>query len=69
MKVINTYRTIVIGTGCAGYSAADCLCDKGITDIVILSDNRVAGTSRNAGSTSTSSTASTAMISTSIAAG
>lgn len=50
MKVINTYRTIIIGTGCAGYGAADCLYDKGITDIAILSDNRVAGTSRNAGS-------------------
>ena len=50
MKIINTYRTIVIGTGCAGYGAADCLYDKGITDIAILSDNRVAGTSRNAGS-------------------
>lgn len=50
MKIINTYRTIIIGTGCAGYGAADCLYDKGITDIAILSDNRVAGTSRNAGS-------------------
>ena len=50
MKIIDTYRTLVIGTGCAGYGAADCLFDKGITDIAVLSDNRVAGTSRNAGS-------------------
>ena len=50
MKIIDTYRTLVIGTGCAGYGAADCLFDKGITDIAVLADNRVAGTSRNAGS-------------------
>ena len=50
MKIIDTYRTIVVGTGCAGYGAADCLYDKGITDIAILTENRVAGTSRNAGS-------------------
>ena len=50
MKIINTYRTLVVGTGCAGYGAADCLYDKGITDIAVLSDNRIAGTSRNAGS-------------------
>lgn len=50
MKIINTYRTIVVGTGCAGYGTADCLYDKGIQDVAILSDNRIAGTSRNAGS-------------------
>lgn len=50
MKIINTYRTLVVGTGCAGYGAADCLYDKGLTDIAVLSDNRIAGTSRNAGS-------------------
>lgn len=50
MKIINTYRTLVIGTGCAGYGAADCLFDKGITQIAVLADNRIAGTSRNAGS-------------------
>ena len=50
MKIINTYGTLVIGSGCAGYGAADCLFGRGIKDIAVLTENRVAGTSRNTGS-------------------
>ena len=50
MKIINTYETLVIGTGCAGYGAADCLWNRGIKNIAVLTENRVAGTSRNTGS-------------------
>ncbi len=44
------YHTIIIGTGCAGYNAADRLFDLGITDIAILTEGRYMGTSRNTGS-------------------
>lgn len=50
MKIIDTYSTLIIGTGCAGYGAADCLWSKGVKDIAILTENRIAGTSRNTGS-------------------
>ncbi len=50
MKVIHTYKTLVIGTGCAGYGAADCLYDRGVRDLAVITENRVAGTSRNTGS-------------------
>ena len=50
MKIINTYETLVIGSGCAGYGAADCLWNRGIKNIAVLTENRVAGTSRNTGS-------------------
>ena len=44
------YHTLIIGTGCAGYNAADRLFDLGITDIAILTEGRYMGTSRNTGS-------------------
>ena len=46
----NRYHTIIIGTGCAGYNAADRLFDFGIRDIAIISEGRLMGTSRNTGS-------------------
>lgn len=50
MKIIHSYHTLVIGTGCAGYGAADCLYNRGIRDIAVITENRLAGTSRNTGS-------------------
>lgn len=44
------YNTIIIGTGCAGYNAADKLYDFGVTDIAIVTEGRFMGTSRNTGS-------------------
>lgn len=44
------YDAIIIGTGAAGYSAADWLFKKGITDIAVISEGRLSGTSRNTGS-------------------
>ena len=43
-------NTVIIGTGAAGYNAADSLWDLGQKDIIIVSENRCWGTSRNAGS-------------------
>lgn len=45
-----TYHTIIIGTGCAGYNAADKLYDLGVRDIAIVTEGRFMGTSRNTGS-------------------
>lgn len=42
--------TLVIGTGCAGYNAADWLYDFGRTDVAILTEGVNIGTSRNTGS-------------------
>ena len=42
--------TAIVGTGCAGYNAADCLMNLGHTDIAIITDNMLSGTSRNTGS-------------------
>lgn len=50
MKIIDTYAALVIGSGCAGYGAADCLHNRGIRNIAVITENRVAGTSRNTGS-------------------
>ena len=49
---VTLYRfdAIVIGTGCAGYNAADSLYDLGVTNIAILSEGVNMGTSRNTGS-------------------
>jgi len=47
---VYTLDTLVIGTGCAGYNAADWLYDLGRRDIAILTDGRNNGTSRNTGS-------------------
>ena len=44
------YHTLIIGTGCAGYNAADRLHSFGITDIAIITEGRFMGTSRNTGS-------------------
>ncbi len=44
------YHTLIIGTGCAGYNAADKLFDLGVTDIAIVTEGRFMGTSRNTGS-------------------
>ena len=45
-----TYHTLVIGTGCAGFNAADKLYDLGVRDIAIVTEGRLMGTSRNTGS-------------------
>lgn len=50
MKIIDNYETLVIGSGCAGYGAADCLWNRGKKSIAVLTENRIAGTSRNTGS-------------------
>ena len=42
--------TLVIGSGCAGYNAADCLFELERRDIAVLTDGKDRGTSRNAGS-------------------
>lgn len=44
------YNTIIIGTGCAGFNAADKLYDFGVKDIAIITEGRCMGTSRNTGS-------------------
>ena len=46
----NIYNTLIIGTGCAGFNAADRLYDFGIKDIAIITEGRFMGTSRNTGS-------------------
>ncbi|MBR6748708.1 MAG: FAD-binding protein [Clostridia bacterium] len=43
-------HTAVIGTGCAGFNAADSLYTLGVQDIVILTEGVNMGTSRNTGS-------------------
>lgn len=45
-----TLDTLVIGTGCAGYNAADSLYDLGVTDIAMVTEGVKMGTSRNTGS-------------------
>ena len=44
------YNTIIIGSGCAGYNAADRLYRLGVQDIAIVTEGRFMGTSRNTGS-------------------
>jgi succinate dehydrogenase/fumarate reductase flavoprotein subunit len=48
--IVRDAETVVIGTGCAGYNAADCLYDLGKKDTVILTEGIRMGTSRNTGS-------------------
>ena len=43
-------RTVIVGTGSAGYCAADRLWELGHDDIAIVADKIPAGASRNAGS-------------------
>ena len=45
-----SYRALVVGTGAAGYNAADSLYDLGVTDLAILTEGVNMGTSRNTGS-------------------
>jgi succinate dehydrogenase / fumarate reductase flavoprotein subunit len=45
-----TLNTVVVGTGAAGYNAADRLYDYGQKDIAIVTENINCGTSRNTGS-------------------
>ena len=45
-----TTSAAVVGTGAAGYNAADTLYSLGVTDTVIVTEGRMMGTSRNTGS-------------------
>lgn len=44
------FEAIVIGSGCAGYNCADWLYDLEVTNIALITESRLAGTSRNTGS-------------------
>ncbi len=44
------FNTVVVGTGCAGYNAADTLHALGQTDVAIVTEGVNMGTSRNTGS-------------------
>lgn len=44
------FNTVIIGSGAAGYAAADRLLSFGVKNIAMLTNSRNAGTSRNAGS-------------------
>ncbi len=44
------YDAIIIGSGAAAYSVADWLYKENVTDIAIITENRLSGTSRNTGS-------------------
>ncbi len=44
------YDAIIIGSGAAAYSAADWLFKKNISNVAIITENRLSGTSRNTGS-------------------
>lgn len=44
------FNTVIIGSGVAGYAAADRLLSFGVKNIALLTIDRTAGTSRNAGS-------------------
>ena len=48
--MMKIYDAIVIGSGAAGYSAADWLYREGITNIAVVTEGRLCGTSRNTGS-------------------
>lgn len=50
MELKHSYHTLVIGTGCAGYHAAERLWLLGVRDIAILTEGVNCGTSRNTGS-------------------
>ena len=45
-----TLNTLVIGSGCAGFNAADWLHTLGVTDVAIVTEGVNLGTSRNTGS-------------------
>ena len=44
------FKTVVIGSGCAGLNAADWLAALDETDVALLTENMQSGTSRNTGS-------------------
>ena len=44
------FDAVVIGTGCAGYNAADWLYDLGVKNVAIITEGVKMGTSRNTGS-------------------
>lgn len=44
------FNAVIIGSGAAGYAAADRLLSLGVKNIAMLTNSRTAGTSRNAGS-------------------
>ena len=48
MKTV--FHTLIIGSGCAGYHAAERLWMLGVRDIAIITEGRTMGTSRNTGS-------------------
>lgn len=50
MLMRKIYDAIIIGSGAAGYGAADNLFKSGITDVAVITENRLSGTSRNTGS-------------------
>lgn len=47
---VYTLDALVIGSGCAGYNAADWLYDLGVSDVAIATEDVNCGTSRNTGS-------------------
>ena len=47
---VSRYRTVVVGSGCAGLNAADWLYSLGQRSVLLLTDGMNRGTSRNAGS-------------------
>ena len=47
---MDRFGTIIIGTGAAGYNAADRLYGLGVRDIAVVTEGRYMGTSRNTGS-------------------
>ena len=49
-KTKKFYDALVIGSGCAGFNAADWLFDLGVTDVAIVTEGVNMGTSRNTGS-------------------
>jgi succinate dehydrogenase/fumarate reductase flavoprotein subunit len=46
----NIYDCLIVGSGAAAYNAAVHLFDKGVRNFAVLTENRLAGTSRNTGS-------------------
>jgi len=47
---VYSLNTVVVGSGAAGLNAADRLCALGQTDVAIVTENMMSGTSRNTGS-------------------
>ena len=44
------YKALIIGSGAAAYGCADWLYREGVTDIAVVTEGRLSGTSRNTGS-------------------